>query len=105
MLPACIPIDKIQDRRTFIPQWYEWMLLSKFPPVYCQLSVCLSLGVRPAAHGAHHGGGEDWRRPPQVRAGQQLRDCHVTHFTLQTDHSIFRSGGGRPPPGAVPDPC
>ena len=29
ILTACIPIDKIQDRTTFIPQWYEWMLLSK----------------------------------------------------------------------------
>ena len=31
---ACIPIDKIQDRSTFVPQWYEWMLLSKFPSQY-----------------------------------------------------------------------
>ena len=33
-LTACIPIDKIQDRTTFIPQWYEWMLLSRCLRLY-----------------------------------------------------------------------
>ena len=26
---ACIPIDDIQNRTVYIPQWYEWLLLSK----------------------------------------------------------------------------
>ena len=39
MYLACIPIDGIQDRTTYIPQWYEWLLLSK---IFKSLSVLIN---------------------------------------------------------------
>ena len=31
---ACIPIDDIQNRTVYIPQWYEWLLLSKDKSIF-----------------------------------------------------------------------
>ena len=65
---ACIPIDGIQDRTTYIPQWYEWLLLSKIFKDWIFYSCqCFSLGLWIASYRTYNSGWENRSRALEVR--------------------------------------
>ena len=45
IITACIPLDTIQSRQSFLPRWYEWVLLSKYRQPYITASVIAAVWV------------------------------------------------------------
>ena len=45
IITACIPLDTIQSRESFLPRWYEWVLLSKYHQPYITASVIAAVWV------------------------------------------------------------